>query len=318
MSGRECKPDRAQPSITGGPDAKKKLIVTADDLGLTRRVNEAIEKAHREGIVTTASLMVNGGAFESAVGVLKDNPELDAGLHLNLTEGEPASAYEQIPSLAGPNGFLYHHPFELMSALARRRVHLPDLETETRAQIQKALAAGVQISHIDGHKHVHVISQVFHLVCKIAPDYGIRAVRSTIEKTPKLCALVIRNAGSFRQIVKQYVFGKILSTGFSVATSANGRKVLITPRRFYGITQTGFLDIQAFAAIVNGLEDGVSEIMCHPGYVDDELRQTPTRLHFQRERELELLTGREVRDVLNQHGVTLISYRHLGDYGNCN
>jgi chitin disaccharide deacetylase len=300
------------------PEAKKKLIVTADDLGLTRRINEAIEKAHREGIVTAASLMVNGCAFEAAAGMLKDNPELDAGLHLNLTEGKPASAYEQIPSLAGPLGFLYHHPLELMSALARRQVHLSNLETETRAQIEMALAAGVRISHIDGHKHVHVLPQIFHLMCKIAPDYGIKAVRSTLEKTPGLCSLLTRNLGSSRQIVKQYVFGKALSAGFSLAISVNGRKVLNTPRRFYGITQTGFLDIRAFADIIHGLEDGVSEMMCHPGYVDDDLQRTPTRLHFQRERELELLTGREVREVLKQNGVVLVSYRHLRDCGNGN
>ena len=302
--------------LAGGPDAKKKLIVTADDLGLTRKVNEAIEKAHREGIVTTASLMVNGGAFESAAGILNDNPELDAGLHLNLTEGKPAMAYEEISSLADARGFLYHHPFELMSALIRRRLRVSDLEKEIRAQIEKALAAGVRISHIDGHKHVHVLPQVFQLVCKIAPAYGIRAVRSTVERMPKLCSLVRRNAGSSRQIVKQYVFGKALSVGFALASSMNGRKVLSTPCRFYGITQTGFLDIRAFADIVDGLEDGVSEVMCHPGYVDEDLRRTPTRLHFQRERELELLTGPEIRDLLKHGGVALISYRDLGDCGN--
>jgi len=95
----------------------KKLIVTADDLGLTRRVNEAIEKAHRQGIVTTASLMVNGSAFESAVDMLKQNPGLDAGLHLNLTEGAPVSAPAQIPSLANSTGFLYRHPFVLAAGL---------------------------------------------------------------------------------------------------------------------------------------------------------------------------------------------------------
>jgi predicted glycoside hydrolase/deacetylase ChbG (UPF0249 family) len=155
-------------------------------------------------------------------------------------------------------------------------------------------------------------------MCKIAPEYGIRSVRSMFEKTPGLCSLFTRNLRSSGQIVKQYVFGKALSAGFSLAISVNGRRVLNTPRRLYGITQTGFLDIRAFADIVKGLENGVSEMMCHPGYVDDDLKRTPTRLHFQRERELELLTGREVRDVLKQNGVALISFRHLGDCGNGN
>ena len=296
---------------------RKQLIVTADDLGLTTRVNEAIEKAHRDGVVTTASLMVNGGAFESAVAMLKDNSTLDAGLHLNLTEGKPVSAHEQVSSLAGSNGFLYHHPFQLMLGLARGRVSIAHLETEIRAQIEKAGQAGTRLSHIDGHKHVHVLPQVFHLVCRIAPDYGINAVRSTWENTPKLCSLATRNFGSSRQIVKQYVFGKALSGGFVVARSGSMQRRLRTPRHFYGITQTGFLDIRAFADILARLEDGVSEVMCHPGYVDDELRRTPTRLLSQRERELELLTGREVRELLKTFGVTLASYRDLRDCENC-
>ena len=295
----------------------KFLIVTADDLGLTRRVNDAIEKAHREGIVTTASLMVNGAAFESAAGVLRDNPRLDAGLHLNLTEGKPAAPHGQISSLADAAGFLYRHPFELMSALVRRRVSIRHLEMEIRAQIEKALSANVAISHIDGHKHVHVLPQVFHLVCTIAPEYGIEAVRSTMEKTPALSSLIKRNAGSAK-IVKQYVFAKALAAGFTWSSHVKGIKRLCMPDRFYGITQTGFLDIGAFADIVDNLRFGVNEVMCHPGYVDDDLRRTPTRLLIQRERELELLTGREVREVLQRADVALISYRDLRDCGNRN
>jgi hopanoid biosynthesis associated protein HpnK len=295
---------------------RKLLIVTADDMGLTLRVNEAIEKAHREGIVTTASLMVNSAAFEPAADILHRNPGLDVGLHLNLTEGRPASVYGEIPSIADAQGFLYRHPFELLSALVRRRVGIVDLEKEIRAQIEKALSVSIHVTHIDGHKHVHVLPQVFHLICKVAPQYGINAVRSISEKTPGLFALIWRNGS--RQIMKQYLFGKALSAGFALASSTNNGSALTTPARFYGITQTGFLDIRSFAAIVEGLGYGVNEVMCHPGYVDDDLRRTPTRLHAQRERELELLTGREVHEVLQRAGVTLVSYRDLRDSGNYN
>jgi len=294
---------------------RKLLIVTADDLGLTRRVNEAIEKAHREGIVTTASLMVNGAAFDSAASILRQNPRLDVGLHLNLTEGQPVLPYREISSLANAQGFLYRHPFELLSAVVRRRAGIADLEKEVRAQIEKALSANVHVTHVDGHKHVHVLPQVFHLICKVAPQYGITAVRSTSEKTPGLYALIKRNGS--RQIVKQYVFGKALSAGFALARFTTYGRALAVPARFYGITQTGFLDIHAFADIVDGLEYGVNEVMCHPGYLDDDLRRTPTRLLTQRERELELLTSLEVHAVLERAGVTLISYRDLRDYGNC-
>jgi len=257
--------------------------------------------------------MVNSGAFESAAQILKDNPTLDIGLHLNLTEGKPVSDYRQIMSLAGPSGFLYHHPFQLLSAAIKKRLSAKELETEIRAQIEKALRAGVRISHIDGHKHVHVLSPVFRLICSITPRYAITSIRSTFEKTPKLLSLLARNMGASHQILKQYAFSKALSAGFMFAASARGHATLTTPCRFYGITQTGYLDLPAFADILNQLEDGISEVMCHPGYVDEDLRRTPTRLHLQRERELELLTGREVRDLLMRTGVSLVSYRDLGD-----
>jgi len=98
-----------------------------------------------------------------------------------------------------------------------------------------------------------------------------------------------------------------------LARSANGSRALNTPERFYGITQTGFLDLRGFADMVRSLPDGISELMCHPGYVDAELTRTPTRLGVQRERELELLTGPEVRRLLENAGVELVSYRDLGD-----
>jgi hopanoid biosynthesis associated protein HpnK len=282
----------------------KKLIVTADDLGLTRRINEAIARAHREGIVTAASLMVNGGAFESAIDVLRSTPDLDAGLHLNLTEGRSVSLPARIPTLANSAGFLYHHPFDLMIALWRGKVQHADVEREIRAQLEKALDAGARISHVDGHKHVHVAPAVFRIACRVAPEYDVWAIRSTFERVPKLRPL----SG---QVVKQYVFGKALSAAFVVAQSRNAGQALKTPVRFYGITQTGFFDLPAFSAILDALGNGVSEVMCHPGYVDDDLRKTPTRLLSQREREVEFLTSREARDLLQQSGVALATYRDL-------
>ena len=148
----------------------------------------------------------------------------------------------------------------------RRKVSLADLEKEIRAQLRKALATGMQITHVDGHKHVHVMPQIFDLISRIAPDYGIRAIRSTVERTPRLHSLLARNFGSSPQILKQYFFGKALSGAFVLARSGDGRRALNAPRRFYGITQTGFLDRRTFADIVARLPSGVSEVMCHHGY----------------------------------------------------
>src|SRR5579884_31724 len=266
----------------------KKLIVTADDFGLTERVNEAICKCFREGIVTTASLMTSGAAFDSAVEIARNNPELDVGIHLNLTEGQD---------------FAYRHPAKLAIALLLGQVSSGDLEKTIRGQIEKALLTGLQITHIDGHKHVHAIPTVRRIIERVGPEYGVHAIRSVVESVPSLPGLLRRNPGSRRRILLQYGFGRALSAIWR--TTATG------PVRFYGITQTGFLDEISFTEIIDDLRDGIHEVMCHPGYVDDALKKTPTRLLYQREREVRLLTAPRIKQMLEERNIILGSYRDL-------
>ena len=295
----------------------KKLIIAADDFGLTAGVNEAIAIACRSGIVTTASLMVTGTGYESAVDIAQREPRLDVGLHLNLTEGHPVAKSSTISSIADSRGFLYRHPLKLAAALFRGKVEILDLEREIRAQLEKALNSELEVTHIDGHKHVHVIPTVLGIVQRAAPEYRIAAIRLTRERIPRLAAMLSRNRRSWRQIVKQSAFAKILSAASCLPQAKKAQAVFATPKRFYGIAQTGFLDVAAFADILDDLDSGTHELMCHPGYADDDLSKAPTRLHEQRERELELLTGPEVRRLLQQAGIALISYRDLVEsYGN--
>ena len=267
----------------------KKLIVTADDFGLTERVNEAIVLAYRNGIVTSASLMVNGQAFDSAVHLARRNPGLDIGLHLNLTDD----------------------PFKFIGAILRGKMRRTDIEREIRVQIEKALGTGLEIIHIDGHKHVHAIPLVLRTIREVAPHYGIQAIRAGVVKTPEMSSLLRRNPKSRLTIVKQCVLAKIAFAAWQFSCPAKTQSGMISPDVFYGIEHTGFLDLEAIASIVADLAPGVHELMCHPGYVDDELCRTPTRLRAQRERELELLTSPEVRKLIEDAGIRLVSYRDL-------
>jgi predicted glycoside hydrolase/deacetylase ChbG (UPF0249 family) len=262
----------------------KRLIVTADDFGLTERVSEAIIRAHREGIVTTASLMVNAPAFECAVTLAKENPTLDIGLHLNLT----------------------NEPFTF-AASARST----DIERETRRQIEKSLGTGLRITHIDGHKHVHAIPKVFKVLSRLAPQYGIRALRTMRTRTPRLGSLLRRHSTSRAAILKQYGFAEGARLIWSMYSPQP-----IGPDHFYGIAETGFLDLEAFRNIIEDLAVGTHEVMCHPGYLDSDLSSTPTRLLAQRERELEMLTSRESQDLIHRAGIQLASYKDiLESYG---
>ena len=283
---------------------RRRLIVTADDFGLTRGVNAAVVLAHREGIVTAASLMTTGPAFESAVALAKTNPGLDVGLHFNLTEGRPASDPMDVPSLATPDGFRYNHPLGLAIAIVQERVRVADLEREIPSQCERMLNSGLRISHVDGHKHVHVIPVVRRLLGTVLPDYGVKAIRKVIERMPGLRSLLFKNYRTCAQVFEQYMFAKMVAAIWR-------QPPFVTPDYFYGITQTGFLDFGAFANIVHDLKGGISELMCHPGYADAELDRMPTRLRSQRESELELLTSAEVRDLLSRSGVELIGYTEL-------
>jgi predicted glycoside hydrolase/deacetylase ChbG (UPF0249 family) len=258
----------------------KQLIVTADDFGLTDGVNRAVVRAHREGVVTSASLMVNSPAFESAVELARQNPSLDIGLHLDLT----------------------NKPFALAV-----RPHKLDLEREVRAQIEKALATGLRITHLDGHKHVHAIPAVLKVIRAVTPKYGIRAIRTMNTKSANLMSLLRRNPKGRATIMKQYVF----SRGVRRAWKFSLPNAMAGPDRFYGIVETGFLDLDAFGNIIQDLAVGVHEVMCHPGYLDTDLRQQPTRLLSQRERELEMLTSQQIRSLIRSSGIELISYKNF-------
>jgi predicted glycoside hydrolase/deacetylase ChbG (UPF0249 family) len=267
-----------------GTKTERRLIVTADDFGLTEKVNEAIVHAHRHGIVTSASLMVNAGAFESAVSIAKEAPDLDIGLHLNLTDKPFALAVH-----GGGAG----------------------MEREIRSQIEKALGTGLQVTHLDGHKHVHVIPSVLKILRRVVPEYGIRAIRTTVSRTPRLFSLLSRHRAARSAILKQYAFARGARFIWQLASGGAVRG----PDYFYGIAETGFLDLETFAGIIQDLPSGTHELMCHPGYVDDLLRRTPTRLLTQRERELEMLTNREARHLIQHAGIELVSYRDLESYG---
>jgi hopanoid biosynthesis associated protein HpnK len=296
---------------------RKSLIVSADDFGLTEKVNDGIAAAHRDGIITSASLLANGRAFASAAEILRSNPNLDAGLHLNLTEGEPVTEGSMIPSLAGRSGFLYHSPAKLALAVLRHRVRISDIEREIRSQLEKILKAGVRLTHVDGHKHLHVAPSIFAAIARIAPEYGIKAVRTTVERCPLLRFLLKRHRSASAQILKQYVSGRMLSAAFRVSEKVNRVQGLMSPICIYGITQTGFMDdLDVVTAIARDVSPGVSEMMFHPGYVDEQLEMLPTRLRLQRERETAMLTSAALRQLLREHNIELISYRDfVREYG---
>ena len=291
----------------------KRLVVNADDLGLTEGVNRGILEAHRRGILTSATLLANGAAFASGLALAREAPKLGVGVHLNLSDGRPVCDPSAVPSLVNQGGRFFGGPAVLARRILLGRVRFAEVERELGAQIEKVRNAGVQITHLDGHKHVHMLPGVFPIVVELARACGIGGVRAAVEQPVALGAMLRRHPGAATAIVKQSLRARALGWLAMDAHKQLWQAGLACPMYFFGITQTGFLDAAELEAILWNLPEGSSELMCHPGYADGALREAPTRLVAEREQELVALTRPETRKRVAALGIELINYRGLSE-----
>jgi chitin disaccharide deacetylase len=295
----------------------KRLIVNADDFGLTAGVNQAIIEAHQDGLISSTSLMANGEAFADAIAVVLRAPRLGVGLHLNLTEGNPVAPARSVPSLINGRGLFARKAAGLWRATLVGRVSAAEIERELHAQIEKVLAAGIVPTHLDSHKHLHALPGVGDMSLKLARQYGIRAIRCVAETWPALGYLLDRFPRAKARILRQRLNSLALSTlsrGWRRRLPQTG---LACAEHFYGVTPTGFLDEELLREILRRLPDGTSELMCHPGHVDQALRQTPTRLLEQREREYQALTRPDIKLLAKELGIKLVDYGDLANDLHC-
>jgi predicted glycoside hydrolase/deacetylase ChbG (UPF0249 family) len=257
----------------------KYLIPNADDFGYTRDVNEGIIHAHRQGILTATTLMATGAAFDHAVALAHQNPGLDVGVHLVLvgSDGFP-------PTVA-----------RLIGELVAGRIRVYD---ELSAQVRKVREAGIRPSHLDTHKHTHLLPPVLDAVARIASEFQIPWVRRPFD--------LPLHAGGVpwqRQAVSRGL-GFARARFHRVLTRHGCR----TTDHFAGFQITGHYDGVELARLIRQLPEGVTEFMCHPGFCTEELQAARTRLKESRQRELDALTSAEVRAAIQESGVTLASY----------
>jgi len=288
----------------------RNLIVNADDLGWTAGVNGGIAEAHRNGIVTSASLLANGEAFAQGAELARGTQGLGVGVHLNLSDGSPVSAPETVPSLLNDSGQFEGGPDGLLVKIATRRISIREVEIEWQAQIAKVRAAGVEPTHLDGHKHVHMLPGLFEIALRLAKRHGIQAIRVSHEASNLRAAL---SAGELRAsvVLKQGVQARGLKLLARDARMQADRAGVSTADHFCGIAQTGELTKEGVARLLRSLPEGTTELMCHPGYADAALRKTATRLQGSREKEVEILTDMGIRNLVASQGIRLIDYAFL-------
>lgn len=286
----------------------KQAILNADDFGLTRGVNEGIIRCHREGILTSATLMANGPAFDDAVECAKANPKLGIGCHLVLTGGASVTPPEKIPSLASSEGQLPKSLGEFVARVSSGGIRTVDIETELRAQIEKVRRAGIEPTHVDTHKHTHVHPRVMGIVARVARDLGITRIRNPIENFSDSWKSVSRDRAS--RIGDLAASAAVLSVGWKFRTISR-QYGLRFPEHFLGLAATGRLSAAALCELIEALPAGCTEIMLHPGVCDADLAATGSRLQRQRQIEMEALLAPEAKRAVAEHTVLLITYREL-------
>jgi predicted glycoside hydrolase/deacetylase ChbG (UPF0249 family) len=292
----------------------RRLIINADDFGLTAGVNRAIAESHRHGIVTSATLMANSQAFDDAVGMARaanGNP-LSVGCHVVLLDGEPLLPPGQVPTLLEPGKGAHHFREKLndfVVASFRQKLSPEEIEAEAAAQLDRLRAAGIEPSHFDTHKHAHMFPSVLRPLLRAARSRGVKAVRYPFGQ---VWPLPLYSLLRTRQVWTRFAQLNVLRNfagSFRREVAAHG---LLTPDGSLGVLATGVLDMDLFTAIIESIPDGTWEFVCHPGYNDADLDGVATRLRQSREQELLLLTSAEAKDVLRHRGVELISYHELG------
>jgi predicted glycoside hydrolase/deacetylase ChbG (UPF0249 family) len=286
----------------------KYLIVNADDLGWTDGVNRGIAEAHNKGIVTSASILANGSAFARGAALARATPSLGIGIHLNLSNGPPLSAAAEVTSLVNASGEFEGGPESLLMRMARRTLRLKEIESEWEKQIRKVLEADIQPTHLDGHKHVHMLPGLFQIALRLAKRHGIAAVRISHEASSLRAALSSGKKQNAQVVMKQGVHARALKLLARDARALAETAGIATSDYFCGIAQTGELTVEGVTKLLKSLPEGTTEMMCHPGFADQDLEKSATRLQDSRGKEVSILTNPQIRNLVASQGIRLIDY----------
>jgi hopanoid biosynthesis associated protein HpnK len=291
----------------------RRLIVNADDLGLTAGVNRAIAEAHTGGVVTSATLMANGAAFDDAIERARSAPGLSVGCHVVLVDGAPVSDSGSVPTLVANRSAESGRFHSRLSAFAARavfgRFDHEQLVREIVAQVRKVQAGGVQVTHLDTHKHTHIFPSILAALIKAARICGVPAIRNPV--VPVNAIRLGQLAGN-PGLWKRYGQVRILRGFAPHFRNQMNRAGLATPDGVVGVVETGSFDGSLLRRMLENLPEGTWELVTHPGYDDEELRRVRTRLLGSREQERRLLMSQELRGFLDAQGIQLASYRDFG------
>jgi hopanoid biosynthesis associated protein HpnK len=289
-------------------EAKRSLILNADDFGYSAQVNAAILKAHREGVLTSASLMVAESGFDEAVEMARQNPALGVGLHVVVTNDHPLLAPSGIPHIIGPNGKLLANPLRIGLRYAFSQQAQVEMMQEMEAQFARFDATGLPWSHADGHQHFHLHPTVWNLFLALCVEYGVYRVRLPYEEIlPHLhdggdrAPINLFAALAFR-LLRRRALRSLREH------EQKGGKPFFVCDRVYGLLQTGRMDTRYTLRLLNRLAGSTNEIYFHPGAPHARLLPESERTATVKDVELAALLDPALRARIAEQGLCLQTY----------
>jgi len=232
---------------------QKRLIVTADDFGAAHQVNDAVERAHRDGILTAASLMVTGDAADDAVARAKTLPSLGVGLHVVLVEGRPALPPETLPDLVDSSGQFRANMVRTAIGIFAKPAARAQLRAEVQAQFMRFAKTGLPLDHVNAHKHFHLHPTIASTILSVGCRYGMKAIRAPIEPEHVLNRI---EPGSGRfNIARPWA---------ALVRRRMRRAGMLVPDQVLGLAWSGALDRERLRGLIDNLPDGLTEIYAHP------------------------------------------------------
>ena len=269
------------------------VIFNADDFGLSKSINAGIVTSHQQGVVRSASIMVTGVAFDEAAQFALEKKTLDLGLHLTLCEGRPVCDPADVPSLISHDGLFFENHTAFLRRYLGGKISLKEVEKEFRAQLNKAIAASLHISHLDSHQHLHALPSVFEIVLRLAKECGIPAVRRPDELDASM------SAGRPMRTLQRIA----LSLACRVSKTRIAKSGIACPDQFFGFMQMGRWDERSLRAAIGMMRPGITEICCHPS----SERGAESGCDFQKE--TETFVGEELKRILKEENVRVTSFR---------
>jgi predicted glycoside hydrolase/deacetylase ChbG (UPF0249 family) len=274
----------------------RSLIITADDFGLTRSVNQGIAMGVREGVVTSVNLFPSGDAFSDALDLARKAAIREAGAHLALTETVPVAPAGSVPTLVAPDGRFYKDRGRLLPRFLLGRIDPDNIYTELKAQLDMALSSGIEITNLSSHEHIHMMPGILDIFIKLAKEYDIPAIRYPHKDV---------SARPFDpgNIYRSFVLA-CFEPHMARVLGASGIK---SPDHFRGFLDSAQITEETLLGLIDTLEEGSTELVCHPGFLGPEVLER-YRFHRNCEAELFALTSRRVRNRIEDRDIELITY----------